>query len=451
MADGASVRDSLFCLALLLTVLGLWMISLNKREHVIISQSPDLSQTRDPKTFGNDASIVESVEFNDEKTVELDKLRQKVAIYERLNKILEFNSWASEQAQAQTRANILILSDEHSGGALLGELFNQHPRIFYVHEPTLALRYYRSNRPADVYESMTSHLFSRLFACEFDELQYFTDYLSFQYNSWWSRLASRALSEPPLCPIQPARQQPAFFSVRMCMPLTARATATICKLNRHTVVQTSDYADVRKLTYLLERGHTGQQQAVKLLHLVRDPRAVVFSAHFGGGWRDQTEQGSGESAAESAANNTASVAAVAAYARTLCRKLARNMHYTLTAPTWLAGTYSLLRYEDLASSPQHITELVYRFASVPLAQQVRAWVDRLSFDQASAHARPGQAVYDRAYAHAQNLSSAHAWRAQMPIELVRVVEAECADAMQLLGYKQVDSEKQLRGEQTLLK
>jgi len=354
---------------------------------------------------------------------EVQELRQKVAMYERLNKLLEFNSWMSQHG-SKMRQNILILSSEYCGSSLLGEIFNQNSQVFYLYEPLKSLDYYRDNRPQDVYDAMVSHLLDGIFHCKFDELSYFTNFMSFQYSSLKSRLASRALSTPPLCPEQNARP---FYSIRMCTPLKPQTTSAICKLHQHTVVKTIQFSDVHKLSYLMDK--ESAEYSLKVVHLVRDPRAIVFT-HF-----LSTEN-------TTVANESE---LVKKYSKKLCDQMLRNIKYAITAPLWLQGKYTLLRYEDLGTNPHQITELVYKFVGVPVAPQVRMWLDKLAYGVTPRTPQTGTSTsgsFEDFYA--KNLTgSVHNWRIQMHYKIVRVIETECYEVMNLLGYKIVDDEEEL--------
>ena len=354
---------------------------------------------------------------------ELTDLRQKVAMYERLNKLLEFNSWMSQHG-SKMRQNILILSGEHCGSSLLGELFNQNPQVFYLYEPLRSLDYYRENRPPDVYDAMVTHLLDGIFHCKFDELTYFTNYMSFQYSSLRSRLASRALSAPPLCP---ENHDHPWYNIRMCTPLKPKTTSAICKLHQHTVSKTIQFSDVHKLSYLMDK--ESAEYSLKVVHLVRDPRAIVYTHLL------HTDNSTG--------NHTAGV--IKDISRKLCSQMLRNIKYAITAPSWLQGKYTLLRYEDLGTNPHQITELVYKFVGIPVAPQVRMWLDKLTYGvttkapQTSSSTSGSIEEFD-----AKNLTgSVHNWRIQMHYSVVRVIETECYEVMNLLGYKIVDDEEEL--------
>ena len=359
--------------------------------------------------------------------VEVEELRQKVAMYERLNKLLEFNSWISQHG-SKMRQNILIVSSEYCGSSLLGELFNQNPQVFYLYEPLKSLNFYKENRPTDVYDAMVTHLFDGIFHCKFDELSYFTNFMSFQYSSLKNRLASRALSAPPLCPQFNSRS---FYSIRMCTPLKPQTTSAICKLHQHTVVKTIQFSDVHKLSYLMDKDSS--DYSLKVVHLVRDPRAVVFT-HFSE-YNSSTETNETQNLKE--------------YSQTLCDQMLRNIKYAITAPPWLQGKYTLLRYEDLGTNPHQIAELVYKFVGVPLAPQVRMWLDKLAYGGSTTPRSSPQSSSSTSGSleefYAKNLTgSVHNWRIQMQYKAVRVIETECYEVMNLLGYKIVDDEEELK-------
>ncbi|XP_002164346.1 carbohydrate sulfotransferase 1 [Hydra vulgaris] len=416
------IRDVLLWVVLFFTVLYLFVlnvnsngggfIEVNKPSEKLLCQSVRKLQERDNSLSNTNISLL----------LEVQELRQKVAMYERLNRLLEFNSWMSQHG-SKTRQNILILSSEYCGSSLLGELFNQNPQIFYLYEPLKALDYYKDNRPSDVYDSMVTNQIDGIFQCKFDDLSYYTNYMSFQYSSLKSRLASRALSTPPLCPEANARS---FYSIRMCTPLKPKTTSAICKLHQHTVIKTIQFSDVHKLSYLMDKD--GTDYLLKVVHLVRDPRAIVFS-HFQRNF--------------SSSNFSISLKE---YSTKLCSQMLQNIKYAITAPPWLQGKYTLLRYEDLGTNPHQIAELVYKFAGVPIVSQVRMWLDKLA--DGGATQRPTQFGSSTSGSveefNARNLTqSVHNWRTQLQYKTVRAIETECYEVMNLLGYKIVDDEEEL--------
>ena len=352
---------------------------------------------------------------------ELRELTRKVEMYEKLNSLTEFHSWVSKFG-SKRRQNVLIISDLRSGSAFLGELFNQHPRIFYLYEPLEALEFYRKNRPERIYDGMSRHLLRGIFHCNYLELSYFTDFLSFQYSSLTHRMASRSLASPPLCPDTSGKQH---FNIRMCTPLRPQTVSALCRLHKHTVIKTVHVRDIHKLSYLMDdRGSS--DYTMKIVHLVRDPRAIVNSRVT----RDTNVKWTLEGLRTSA--------------RTLCSDSLRNIKYAVSAPPWLHGHYTLLRYEDLVSSPQKIAEQLYSFLGIAIAPEVRTWIDGVLKTEDPLSSGLPSALKAITFSGKNLTESVNRWRRTMPYSIVRIVETECYEVMNLLGYKVVEDEEELR-------
>ena len=352
---------------------------------------------------------------------EIALLRKKLDMFERLNKFMELDSLASKYG-SKMRQNILIISDSASGSSFLGELLNQHPQVFYLYEPLQSLDYYRDNRPESVYDTMVTHLLNGIFHCNFMELSYYTDFLSFQYSALQHRLSSRALSSPPLCP---ENYNTPHYSIRKCAPLRPQSASAICRLHKHTVVKTNRVKSIHKLSYLMDNEGPADY-SLKVVNLVRDPRAVLNARVLHNSHENWT------------------IKSVREHAQSLCRDMLRNIKYAVSAPAWLQGRYTLLRYEDLATNPHQIAEQLYQFVGVSIAQNVRLWIDR-TLHQGFVSPSLVNSIYRQVSYSAQNLTdSVQRWRTQVPYSIVRLIETECYEVMNLLGYKIVEDEDELR-------
>lgn len=350
----------------------------------------------------------------------IDVLEQKLKLYEKLGRFTEEDSLVNHYG-SKVRQNILVISNLYCGSSFLGEIFNQHPQVFYLHEPVESLEYYKENRPENVYDTMVTHLLNGIFHCDFRELAYFTDFISLQYSSIKHRLSSRALSSPPLCPAFSPNHP--LFNIRMCTRLRPQTLSAICNLHRHTVVKTIQVDFIHKLSYLMDTEGPADY-ALKVVHLVRDPRALIdakIQNDFKSNW---------------------TTISLRKNARAMCKDLLLNIKYAVSAPPWLQGRYTLLRYEDLATKPHQITEQLYQFVGINIDTQVRRWLDKksttVSFSGMSA-LNPSGPAEDR------NLNdNVFKWRERMPYSIVRIIETECYEVMNLLGYKIVDDMDELR-------
>lgn len=352
----------------------------------------------------------------------IEALEQKIKLYEKLGRFTEEDSLVNHYGN-KVRQNILVISNLYCGSSFLGEIFNQHPQVFYLHEPVDSLEYYRENRPENVYDTMVTHLLNGIFHCDFRELAYFTDFISLQYSSIKHRLSSRALSSPPLCPVFTPSHP--LFNIRMCTRLRPQTLSAICSMHRHTVVKTVQVDFIHKLSYLMDTEGPADY-ALKVVHLVRDPRALI------------------DAKIQNDIKSNWTTLSLRKNARAMCKDLLLNIKYAVSAPPWLQGRYTLLRYEDLATKPHQITEQLYQFVGINIDTQVRRWLDKrsttVSFSGMSALNPSGTAE-----AQDGSLSDkVFKWRERMPYSVVRIIETECYEVMNLLGYKIVDDMDELR-------
>lgn len=355
--------------------------------------------------------------------MKIEALEQKLKLYETVGKLTEDNSLVNNYGN-KVRQNILLISCLYCGSSFLGEMLNQHPHVFYLQEPVESLEYYRDNRPEGVYDAMVTHLLDGIFHCDFKELAYLTDFLSLQYSSLKHRLASRALSAPPLCPDLKSHNS---FNIRTCTRLRPATVSAICNLHKHTVVKTVQVDFIHKLSYLMDTEGPADY-ALKVVHLVRDPRALM------------------DAQVSHVKETNWTLSSLRQHAQGMCKELLLNIKYAVSAPPWLQGRYTLLRYEDLATKPHQIAEQLYQFVGITIASQVRRWIDRAHRDSVPSFSGMSDTVVFSSELNSRQglMDSVYKWRERMPYSVVRIIESECYEVMNVLGYKIVDDEEELR-------
>ena len=78
------------------------------------------------------------LDYGDKSVHHNNKLRQQQPRCPDLEKLWDDNGNASEQHavnRSQTRIHIYLHATWRTGSSFLGELFNQHPDVFYLYEP----------------------------------------------------------------------------------------------------------------------------------------------------------------------------------------------------------------------------------------------------------------------------------------------------------------------------
>jgi len=178
--------------------------------------------------------------------------------------------------------------------------------------------------------------------------------------------------------------------------------------------------------------------SLKVVHLVRDPRAIVYTHLLTN---------------PNISRMTNSTDHLREYSKKLCRGMLINIKYAITAPSWLQGKYTLLRYEDLGTNPHQIAELVHKFVGIPMAPQVRLWLDKIAYGGSggdssrlsfmNSQQSSSSSGWMEEYMAKNLTNSVHNWRTQLQYQAVRMIETECYEVMNLLGYKIVDDEEEL--------
>ena len=124
------------------------------------------------------------------------------------------------------RVNVIIVSEPKSGSSFLGQIFNQHPNVFYLFEPLRAVTVVKNedlylNLPSENYNRLAVELLFEILNCRFRCSVYLDHFNSFHRSS------SKALSSFPLCHQGEANH--AFTARKNCAPLIGTTMEEVCK------------------------------------------------------------------------------------------------------------------------------------------------------------------------------------------------------------------------------
>lgn len=174
---------------------------------------------------------------------------------------------------------------------------------------------------------------------------------------------------------------------------------------------------------------------LRIVHLVRDPRAVLRS-------REQTAKALARDNGIVLGTNGTWVEADPGLrvVREVCRSHVRIAEAaTRKPPPFLSGRYLLVRFEDLARSPLPEIRALYAFAGLSLTPQLEAWIHNITHGSGPGARREAFKTTSR-----DALNVSQAWRHTLPFAKIRRVQELCAGALQLLGYRPVFSEDEQR-------
>ncbi|XP_034734546.1 carbohydrate sulfotransferase 6 [Etheostoma cragini] len=326
------------------------------------------------------------------------------------------------------KVHVLLLSSWRSGSSFVGQVFSQHPSVFYLMEPAWHVWTKLQKPGARALRMAVRDLLRSVFQCDLSVME---AYLLEQHNVsslfMWSH--SRALCSPPACPLTPRNQfsnQTRCFQT--CDARGLQAVEDACGTYSHVVLKEVRFFELESLYPLLQ----DPSLDLRIIHLVRDPRAVVRSRE--------------ESAKAFVSDNAVVLeqrsipAAEVQYQvmQEICRSHVRiNERAMLKPPPFLKGRYKMFRYEDVARNPLKEITAMYDFVGLEMTRPLEEWIYRVTHGKGKGSKKEAFKITSR---NAADVSQA--WRTTMPHNKVRRIQEVCKGAMALLGYRTVNSEKE---------
>lgn len=334
-------------------------------------------------------------------------------------------------AGAQRRVHVLVLSSWRSGSSFVGQLFSQHPDVFYLMEPAWHVWATLPQGSAPALHMAVRDLVRSVFLCDLDV---FDAYLPWRRNlsHLFQWAVSRALCSPPACSAVP---RGALSTEAVCKPLCARqpfsGAQAACRSYSHVALKEVRFFNLQVLYPLLRDPALN----LRIVHLVRDPRAVLRS-------REQTAKALARDNGIVLGTNGTWVEADPGLrvVREVCRSHVRIAEAALRKPPpFLRDRYRLVRFEDLARAPLPEIRALYAFAGLSLTPQLETWINNITHGAGRGERHEAFKITSR---NALNVSQA--WRHTLPFAKIRRVQELCASALQLLGYRPVFSDEEQR-------
>ncbi|KAG9335189.1 hypothetical protein JZ751_005538 [Albula glossodonta] len=343
-----------------------------------------------------------------------------------------------------TRRHILVFATTRSGSSFTGQLFNQHPDVFYVFEPLYHVQQAFTNATSRSLRRASPDrrallgayrdLLHSLYTCDLHFLENYIrpeprDHLT---GSFFRRGSSRALCSPPVCPesSRVAGEPEEAWCPKRCQALNLTLASKVCLARGHVAIKTVRVPEVDGLRALSE----DPRMDLRIVHLVRDPRGILASrmAAFADQFRAWKVW--------NATGRQPRYVDLAQITRT-CRDLAESASLGLRRqPAWLRGRYLLVRYEDLARQPEAKAKEIYRFVGLEMDERVLGWISRNTN-----HSAPSASEGDYKYSTTRDSRAmAESWRLRLAYDIVRAVQDLCNDTLSLLGYRPVRSAAELR-------
>lgn len=299
---------------------------------------------------------------------------------------------------------VIILGYMRSGSSLTGDILQQNSQVFYVFEPLRDLQkdYFntmdeifphiqiRQRSPTYEFKEDALHLFRAWFACDMkyilsDKNRYHLNF--FKYGNKTNRLVE--------CVERSAKETNS--KSRFCTRLLRKE----CLKSKFRIVKT-----IRtRLIWLTDL--LSEFQNLKVIHLVRDPRAIINSQIKYGECADKH-------------------GGVQGCTHNLCT----NIEDDVTAFDLLDSLHpdrlQRISFEDLASKPVEVTKHIYKFIGMNLDAAAEGYVRNIT-----SAGRNSTGVLSTVRANSSDIVDA--WRAGISDETLFTVQTICRYAMEMLG------------------
>ncbi|XP_072027802.1 carbohydrate sulfotransferase 1-like [Amphiura filiformis] len=312
--------------------------------------------------------------------------------------------------------SVIILAQYRTGSTFIGQLFNVNPEMFYIFEPLKAVDNLEDiNEQLQSYENTTVKLLERILRCEFSE-QFASSFLNFDTGVRLTKNLSlvRVNADTKF-------NSQAQMLKEMCLSYRGNVATKTIRATLKDVVQFLEYTDYHK--------------NVKIIHYVRDPRGVANSRRIVSSGRNAVMAfekylwGKLEVRPHLKSLNIDQKGSINEY----CDRLHDDIQLALLQPNVLKNRYKLIRYEDFSANPKRIAEEIYSFLGLQTPEIAIEWLNfntKVSYQD-----------YNNMGLSKNSIKAASNWRRYLNNEELQLVQALCADVMELLGYKPLANKK----------
>ncbi|KAM4796672.1 carbohydrate sulfotransferase 7 [Rhinophrynus dorsalis] len=353
---------------------------------------------------------------------------------------------AAAAGSPQPRTHVYLHATWRTGSSFLGELFNQHPRVFYLYEP--AWHMWQSLYPGDA-ESLQGalrDLLGSLFRCDFSALRLYTggNLTTVGLFGWKS---NKVICSAPLCtnpgdsstaggPRERVGLVEPGDCEQLCPALPLRELERECRRYPVMVIKDVRLLEVSALLPLLR----DPELNVRVVQLFRDPRAVhnsrlrskrsllreslqVLRSRLRGvdpAIRAQQQKQLHQGGADYLLSGSLEV---------ICQAWLRDLLLLHgSAPAWLRQRYLKLRYEDLVLRPREELSRLLRFVGLPEVPELEDFA--LNMTRGASYSSDKPFLVSARDAR----EAVGAWRERLSRAQVRMVEEACGEAMTALSY-----------------
>ena len=354
----------------------------------------------------------------------------------------------------KSSAFVLILAQPRTGSSFLGQLFNQHPDVFYLYEPLHPFAVFKKLKyiAERNYTTLTRLFLRNASICNFNGFQEYFNFLSHPgLSNPHFVLSSRSLASLPFCKyaFQPFKNL--FKPLSKCSPLDANLVSLNCKSKKFVALKILTHRLPEENLKDLVEGNSVQLQKIplKTIQLVRDPRAVVWSMIKMGlisrGSKNYTRTELNKKGRNSTFRppniNFIPGFSFIEQVRRFCERLQKDMNLSSYLSSKLGpDQYRIIRYEDLAENIPEFSRKIFQFTGIDYAAEVKEWLRNINFDEK----RDSNDELSYSTSNRNTSVTINSWRKELSLLETLIIDNQCADFMVKFSYKFIESANLLK-------
>ncbi|XP_078266551.1 carbohydrate sulfotransferase 2-like [Rhinoraja longicauda] len=346
------------------------------------------------------------------------------------------------------RQYVYVFTTWRSGSSFVGELFNQNPDVFFLYEPMWHI--WQKLYPGDALtlQGAARDMLGHLYRCDLSIYQLYNGGNNVTSMGIFGAPRNKVVCSYPLC--QAYRKDKVglideHVCKNECPPQHLDSLASECLRYSTIVIKGVRIFDLSVLAPLMRDPSID----LKVIHLVRDPRAVASSRikSRNGLIRESLQvmrskdpkgrrlkvydgyQRSRRDAVDYHALNALEV---------ICSSMVRTVQMAREPPGWLKDNYRVVRYEDLVEEPIRYLKDMYHFVNLSLSQDLERFVLNMTMGSSYSNKKPFSVSSRNA------TQAANAWRTQLTYSQIKQVEDYCQQAMDWLGYQKVQTPEEVK-------
>ena len=325
-----------------------------------------------------------------------------------------------KRTQISSGSKVLLIAYHRSGSSFIGEMFNRNPQVFYLFEPIFPVEKIagRGKYPL-LYDMLVGSILDIIYTCSFNKHPFLVDFFSKSAFRLKSMAVKNSTCELNATPKNMSRQ---------CRPLDTTVLEHLCNAKDHIAVKTIRTSSKQTVEHFLGSHTDPNPYTLSLIHLVRDPRAIISSRLY---LYIRSTNYSAELKEDRNFTNALRRSVRVASAN-LCSRIQSDLKYGQRARS---DRYMLLRYEDAAMRPLRIYEKISKFTGINESTEVIDWLNR--------NTKVGKGGEDDYSTSRNSTAAVHGWRNKLPYTLVTEIQNQCYEVLKRLGYLPAATEQNL--------